>query len=76
VQVLAGRGRDAKGLLHKTIGFVSVSFRFAIVVVFVTTATRFGSLAVTSSSSAKAASSLAFHFAVCQKAAGYSAGAP
>lgn len=76
VQVLASRGRDAKRLLHKTIGLVSVSFRFAIVVVFVTTATRFGSLAVASSPSAETATSLAFHFAVRQKAAGYSAGAP
>lgn len=74
MEVLAGRGGDAKGLLHQTVGLVAVALW--LVVVHVVLGTRVGRLAVSSAVGAKAASSLALHFTVGEKAARDSAGAP
>lgn len=67
--MLAGRSCYAERLLHETICLVSVPLWFAIVVIFVTAAAGFRSLAVPSSASTKATASLTLHFAVGQEAA-------
>lgn len=76
MKVLAGRSGDAEGLLHQTVRLVSVALRLAVLLVFVATAARVGSLAGTTSAAAKAATALALHLAVCQEAARNSAGTP
>lgn len=74
--MLAGRGGDAKGLLHEAIGLVAVALGLVVVHVLVAVAARLGRLAVASAAGAKAAASLALHFAVGEEAAGDAAGAP
>lgn len=75
MEVLASGGGDAKGLLHKTVGLVSISLRLAVILVLVATAARVGRLAGVSSTG-EATTSLALHFAVGQEATRHSAGAP
>lgn len=76
MQVLSGRCGDAEGLLHETVGFVPVSFRLPVVLVFVATATGIRSLASASSSAAEPTTSLALHLPVRQEAPGNAAGTP
>lgn len=72
VKVLVVGSGDAEGLLHETVGLVAVALGLAVVKILVAHA----AVLAGATAGAKAAASLALHFAVGEEAAGDTAGAP
>lgn len=77
MKVLAALGRDAEGLLHKTVGLVSVSVWLVVLLVLVTRASRVWRLALAAPLGASiAASPLSLHFPVREEAPRHTTRAP